>query len=336
MEQIALVCLSIALASTAVWLLVRRPKGEPNALAAVEAKPEASTPKSAARQPEGEAEALNRGGEATGQTSFALDIDIDLEEDDPTSPFALILLTAHGSTDVGMRRSHNEDSILVFEDELFAIADGMGGYAAGEVASELCTEEMTAAFETRHFGGEPDESLPRRGDELVRTIKCANEAIYDKAQEDPSKAGMGTTVVAARFSPNKKRVYLAHVGDSRCYRLRDGRFEQLTTDHTLGSLGLTGRNAEKLVRALGVQPDVDVDLRVEECMGDDLYVLCSDGLSKMVPDEETARILGEGAPLDVTVERLIAEANANGGRDNVSVVLVRVEDATQQLAPANA
>ncbi|NOY90503.1 MAG: serine/threonine-protein phosphatase [Deltaproteobacteria bacterium] len=322
MEQIALVCLSIALASTAVWLLVRRPKGGPRAV---------ETP----RLPEGEQEALDRGGAATGQTSLALDIDIDLEEDDPTSPFARILVTAHGSTDVGLRRSHNEDSILVFENELFAIADGMGGYAAGEVASELCTEVMTAAFETRHFGGEVDESLPRRGDELVRAIKSANEAIYDKAQEDQSKAGMGTTVVAARFSPNKKRVYLGHVGDSRCYRLRSGHFEQLTTDHTLGSLGLTGRNAEKLVRALGVQPEVDVDLRVEECEGDDLYVLCSDGLSKMVPDDDTARILSEGAPLDITVKRLIAEANANGGKDNVSVVLVRVQDATQPPATAS-
>jgi len=329
-EQIALVCLSFVLAATAVWLLVRRPKGAPR----VQVQPEAKPPERecSPRPPEGEEEALDRGAGATGLTSLDLDIDVELDREEPTSPIALILVTAHGSTDVGLRRSHNEDSILVFNDELFAIADGMGGYAAGEVASELCTEVMTAAFETRHFGGVKDESLPWRGDELVRTIKCANGVIYAKAQEDQSKAGMGTTVVAARFSPNKKQVYLGHVGDSRCYRLRDGTLEQLTTDHTLASLGLTGKNAEKLIRALGVQPEVDVDLHVEECFDEDLYMLCSDGLSKMVPDDTTAQILAEGAPLDVMVDRLIAEANANGGRDNVSVVLVRVQDAADFAA----
>lgn len=331
MEQIALLCLSFVLAGTAVWLLVRRPKGAPRVPQAAEVSVRDLAP----RTPEGEEEALDRGVEATGLTSLDLDIDVDFDQEEPTSPIALILVTAHGSTDVGRRRSHNEDSILVFNDELFAIADGMGGYAAGEVASELCTEVMTAAFETRHFGGVKDESLPWRGDELVRTIKCANGAIYAKAQEDQSKAGMGTTVVAARFSPNKKQVYLGHVGDSRCYRLRSGKLDQLTTDHTLASLGLTGKNSEKLVRALGVQPEVDVDLHVEECLGEDLYMLCSDGLSKMVTDEATAQILSEGAPLDVLVDRLIAQANANGGRDNVSVVLVRVQDATD-LAAASA
>lgn len=324
MQQQALVLLSILLAAAAVWLLVRKPPargGEPPV-----------EPPAPPSKPEGDEEALDQGGEATGQISVAMDFDIEVEEEEPTSPIALILVTAHGNTDVGLRRSHNEDSILVYRDELFVIADGMGGYAAGEVASELCTEVMTAAFETRHFGGESDPSLPRRGDELVRAIKCANREIYDKAQEDPSKAGMGTTVVAARFAPNKKRLYLAHVGDSRCYRLREGALEQLTTDHTLGSLGLTGKNAEKLIRALGVQPEVDVDLRVDACSGGDLFVLCSDGLSKMVPDDELITLLSAEESLDNKVTHLIEAANAHGGRDNVSVILVRIDDAAAAVS----
>jgi len=331
-EQVALILLSIALASSAIWLLVKKPKPVPASTPGAHADgtpPEAAV-QEVTRDPEGEAEALDQRAAATGQIS--LDIEVEMDEDEPTSPVALILVMAYGSTDVGLRRSHNEDSILTFRDELFAIADGMGGYAAGEVASELCTEVMTAAFGTGHFGGAPDGSLPRRGDELVRAIKCANREIYEKASEDSAKTGMGTTVVAARFSPNKKRVYVAHVGDSRCYRLQRGALEQLTSDHTLGSLGMTGRNAEKLIRALGVQPEVDVDLRVDVCEDGDLFLLCSDGLSKMVPDAEIVEILSKPAALDQTVNDLIAAANAHGGRDNVSVILARIQDAAEAVA----
>lgn len=275
----------------------------------------------------GEREALGQGGKATGHISLEVDVALDIEdEDEPTSPFARILVTAVGNTDTGRRRKHNEDAIMVVNNEIFAIADGMGGYAAGEVASQMATDMITASFESGHFGGEPDPFVPRRGDELVRSIKHANTSIYEQAQSNTKQAGMGTTLVAARFSPNKKRVYIAHVGDSRCYRLRGDELEQLTLDHTLASVGITGPAGHKLIRALGVQADVDVDLRVDEPMPGDYFLLCSDGLSKMVPEPMIIDIVNEQDDIEQAVKRLIDRANQRGGKDNVSVILVRVDD----------
>lgn len=252
----------------------------------------------------------------------------EIEEDEPTGPTPRILVTAVGSTDAGRRRKHNEDAFLVLpQHSLFAIADGMGGYAAGEVASQMAIDVITAAFDGGDFGGAPIGGLPRRGDELVRAIQTANTAILKQARSNEAQAGMGTTLVAARFSPNRKRVYVAHVGDSRLYRLRGGALEQLTTDHTLGAMGISGPSASKLSRAVGVFDDVEVDLAVDEPERGDYYILCSDGLSKMVPEETIAQLIQASADdLDAAVQRLIAEANERGGKDNVSVILIRVDD----------
>ncbi len=256
------------------------------------------------------------------------DVTLDMTvDDDPTGPVALILVTAVGRTDPGRRRKHNEDAYLVMEDQaVYAIADGMGGYAAGEVASQLATEVLGEAFRTNTFTGTPDETIPRRGDEMIRAIQMANTAILTQARSNEAQSGMGTTIVTCRFSPNKQRVYICHVGDSRAYRFRGDEILQLTTDHTLGAVGITGPAASKLSRAVGIQDTVEVDLRVDAPKVGDYYMLCSDGLSKMVPEEMIRDIIRESPSLDVAVERLVERANERGGRDNVTVILVRVQE----------
>jgi protein phosphatase len=210
---------------------------------------------------------------------------------------------------------------------VFAIADGMGGYAAGEVASQLAVDVLSEAFKTNTFTGEPDATLPKRGDELVRAIQMANTAILTQARANEAQSGMGTTMVSCRFSPNKQRVYIAHVGDSRAYRFRGDEIKQLTTDHTLGAVGITGPAASKLSRAVGIQDIVDVDVTVDAPKVGDHYMLCSDGLSKMVPEPMIRDIVknGEG-DLNRTIERLVETANERGGRDNVTVILIGVRE----------
>jgi protein phosphatase len=249
-------------------------------------------------------------------------------EDDPTGPVALILVTAVGRTDPGRRRKHNEDAYLVMEDKaVFAIADGMGGYAAGEVASQLAVDVISEAFKTGTFTGEPDEALPRRGDELVRAIQMANTVILTQARANEAQSGMGTTIVSCRFSPNKQRVYICHVGDSRCYRFRNDEIKQLTVDHTLGAVGITGPAASKLSRAVGIQDVVDVDLTVDAPKVGDWYMLCSDGLSKMVPEPMIRDIVKENSSnLNLAIEKLVEKANERGGRDNVTVILISVQE----------
>ena len=248
-------------------------------------------------------------------------------DDEPTGPVAKIVLTAAGRSDPGKKREHNEDSILVWsEQELYAIADGMGGYAAGEVASRLAIETLERVFTTGELGEPEEEGLPRRGAELMAAIHVANAAIRAEAAEDDQKTGMGTTLVAARFSPGRNRVYLAHVGDSRCYRIRDGHMRQLTTDHTLGAVGIVGKAASKLSRAVGAFDEVEVDLVVDEPRPGDHYLLCSDGLYKMLSDADILDTVERGSSVEAIVEDLVAGANERGGRDNVSVVMVRVDE----------
>jgi serine/threonine protein phosphatase PrpC len=253
-------------------------------------------------------------------------------DDEPTGPVPRILVSAVGGTDQGKKRKHNEDAFVVLPSHsLFAIADGMGGYAAGEVASQMAMDILRDSFERETFGGAPIPGLPKRGDELVRAIQTANLAILTQARQNEAQAGMGTTLVAARFAPNRKRVYIAHVGDSRIYRLRDGRLEQLTTDHTLGAAGVTGPSAQKLSRAVGVFDDVEVDLNIDEPRLGDHYVLCSDGLFKMVPDDKICSIIYGADTIEHAVDELIREANSRGGKDNVSVILVRVDEPDERM-----
>lgn len=255
------------------------------------------------------------------------------EDDGPTGPNALILVTAVGRTDPGLKRRHNEDAYAILEDhQLFVIADGMGRHAAGEVASQLCVEAIGEAFRSGNFGPPRDPPLPKRAARLRGATLLANERILAVAKENDDYAGMGTTVVSAYFSANNQRVYIAHVGDSRCYRLRRGTLTQLTHDHTLGNAGIQGKTATILSRAIGVEPSVEVDVQVESPQPGDVYLLCSDGLSRMVAANEIQATLLSTLDLEAATKTLTDLANRGGGRDNITVILVRVDDAKQPAA----
>jgi len=222
---------------------------------------------------------------------------------------------------------------------VFVVADGMGGHRGGEIASELAVRALDTAYARGDFHGVVDSRrpIPRRARELSLAIQQANHAIYNTAATNPTLAEMGTTLVVAKFSPRKQRVYIGHVGDSRCYRLRCGAIRQLTTDHNLGSVGVAGPNAGQLVRALGVEASVTIDLIIDRPLANDVYCLCSDGLSKMLTDEEIRLVIEREKDLEAAVNSLIEQANARGGKDNVTVVLVRVLEAVaSHLSVSNA
>jgi protein phosphatase len=202
----------------------------------------------------------------------------------------------------------------------------MGGHAGGDVASKMAVETIGEAFRKNTFAGDTYADVPRRGSELALAIQMANRAIYDHARAHAAYTGMGTTVVSARFSPNKQRLYVGHVGDSRCYRLRGKALTQITTDHTMGAQGVTGPLASHLNRAVGVNPGVKVDLIIARPRPEDVYLLCTDGLSKMVADADIQQILLDEPDLGKAVQKLVERANARGGRDNITVVLVQVKD----------
>jgi serine/threonine protein phosphatase PrpC len=252
------------------------------------------------------------------------------QQEEVTLPQARILVSAQGQSDRGNVRKRNEDSLLVWpERSVFCVADGMGGHHGGDVASALAVETIHASFEQGRFDAKTrsDVDVPRRGRELACAIQMANHAIFDRARSDPSLDQMGTTVVAARFSPNKQRVYIGHVGDSRCYRFRNNVLRQLTRDHTMAELmGLKGPHGQHLFQAVGIRASIFIDVVVDKPRVNDVYLLCSDGLSKMVTDEGIRDTLVAHPALDSAVKALIDFANASGGRDNTTVVLVKVAD----------
>ena len=226
-------------------------------------------------------------------------------------------------SDLGRQRQGNEDNYYV-RAPLFVVADGMGGAQAGEVASEMAVR----AFE----GGLPDGDPRER---LVEVIELANARIYERSRSDSQRAGMGTTLTAAYLADDA--VVVAHVGDSRCYLLRGGDLVRLTRDHSLvGELVARGKLTEEqaeahpqrsvITRALGPEPSVQVDLDVFPARPGDVFLVCSDGLTSMVHEAELKRLLHSGGSLDQIGRRLIAAANAAGGRDNITVILFRLEE----------
>ena len=251
----------------------------------------------------------------------------DAEAEEVTAASARILIHAAGDSDQGRVRKRNEDSMLVMpERSLFAVADGMGGHRGGAVASSLAIDALQDAFDRSAFDGRVQSSgdVPRRARELAAAVHMTNECVRSMAFADRELSDMGTTLVAARFSPNKQRLYIGHVGDSRCYRLRQGTLRQLTTDHTMASLGVTGPSANHLYQAIGVSPGLAIDLIVDKPRDDDVYLLCSDGLSKMVSDEDLCSVLLEHEDLESALYTLIEMANDRGGNDNVTVIIVKV------------
>lgn len=244
-------------------------------------------------------------------------------------------------TDPGMVRTNNEDSVLANVAGGFAVlADGMGGYNAGEVASSMTTTLLGTQLELavgqlalfqRQAGRLQGEAV------LAQEILRANRAVFQAAQSQPQYAGMGTTLVAVLFGDN--RLIAGHIGDSRLYRLRGDDFQAITRDHSLLQEQIDGgiitpeqarfsQNKNLVTRALGVDAEVEPEIHVHDVEPGDIYLLCSDGLNDMVPDEEIAMTLQMlAANLAVCADQLIQMANDHGGRDNVSVILVKVKQA---------
>jgi len=252
---------------------------------------------------------------------------------------------AAGLSDVGLQREHNEDSFCILsEHRLFVVADGMGGHRAGDVASRMATSEMTAFFDATsvedgiEWPTEDDSRLTPTQNRLVSAVKLANQRIFQASVRNRSVQGMGTTVVGALFTRDDRKMHIAHVGDSRAYRVREAGITQLTRDHSLLNdyllvmPNLTDAQRERLpsnviTRALGMQDGVAVDLFFESVEPDDVYVLCSDGLNGMVSDERILGIVNSvGADVEAACKALIAEANDNGGEDNITVVAVRITE----------
>jgi PPM family protein phosphatase len=238
-------------------------------------------------------------------------------------------LSSFAGSDVGLARSGNEDSYFCGR-TVFAVADGLGGHQGGEVASAAAVEPL-AALDGREFA-DPWEAA----EALADAVREANRAILDRAAGDPDLWGMGTTLTAAARAGDSQ-LQLAHVGDSRAYLFRDGDFEQLTTDHTVvGELVRRGRLTPEqaaihpersiLTRAVGLDPQVPVDLPDPlELRSGDQVLLCSDGLTEAILDSQIADILSATTDGDAACRSLIDAANAAGGPDNITVVLLRVE-----------
>jgi protein phosphatase len=227
-------------------------------------------------------------------------------------------------TDTGRQRRENEDSAFA-RAPVFVVADGMGGAQAGEVASRIAIETFEAGLGD---SGSPEERLAVRARE-------ANRRIYDRSRTEPAASGMGTTLTAAYLDDGS--VAIAHVGDSRAYLFRDGELTRLTQDHSLvDELVRRGKLTEEqaaehpqrsiITRALGPEPEVEVDTWSYPVRRGDVLLLCSDGLTSMISEERIAQVLGSAESLDDAADNLIQEANEAGGRDNITVVLTRVEE----------
>lgn len=237
-------------------------------------------------------------------------------------------LNAGGSTHVGLVRDHNEDAFLL-DVPLFVVADGMGGHNGGEIASGTTIETFNGA--RKGLAGDPNPVT-----RLAEVAQAANRAVFAKASGDPELARMGTTLTAAMARDG--RLFIAHVGDSRCYRLRDGRLDQLTVDHTLvGEFVREGRITEEqarthpqrsiITRALGVEPAVPIDSITLEVASGDRFLICSDGLYGMLYDEEIQSYLVSIADPQQCAEQLIDAANRAGGEDNTTTIVVDIIDA---------
>ena len=249
-------------------------------------------------------------------------------------------IEAAGRSDVGRKRGHNEDAFAVHvEDGLVVVADGVGGGRSGEVASRLAVDSVGNFFRVTSL--DPEVTWPFKlntarsfnENRLIVGVQLANLRVRESAASDPALDGMSTTVVAISFADNEACV--AHAGDSRAYLFRDGVLQQITEDHTLLAdyqklKPLTPEEVEVfpyknvIVRALGMRDEVDVAVARHEMKTGDVFLLCSDGLSGMVSSTEITEVLSAGGDLDKACGDLIAGANAHGGVDNITAVLVRV------------
>ena len=263
-----------------------------------------------------------------------------------------LVLQTGGATDVGQRRTHNEDTVLVREDlSLYLVADGAGGHNAGEVASALCARSMANYFGATIRSTHQSPEFNRFGisigaRRLSASVLKANRDIVEISRSSHAHRGMGTTVVAAGFSPRSGLMHVAHVGDSRCYRLRAGHLELLTQDHSLltdvleqrpelDDIVLARLPKNVVTRALGMDLQLRVSIRSYTVVEGDRYLLCSDGLSGPVSAPELATTLALDATPTETVSRLIELANAAGGPDNIAAIVLHCQGGHTRGLPAD-
>jgi len=263
-----------------------------------------------------------------------------------------LVIQAGGATDVGRRRAHNEDSLLARDDlGLYLVADGAGGHNAGEVASALCAHSIAnyfgATVRSAHQSPEFDRfGIANGARRLSAAVLKANRDIVEISRSSQAHRGMGTTVVATYFSPRAGLMHLAHVGDSRCYRLRSGHLELLTKDHSLltdvieqrpelDDQRLSQLPKNVVTRALGMDGQLRVSMRSYAVVEGDRYLLCSDGLSKPVSAPTLAAALGRDEPAQHTATRLIELANDAGGPDNVTALVLHCQGGHTYALPAD-
>jgi protein phosphatase len=249
-----------------------------------------------------------------------------------------------GQSDVGRQRQANEDAFKVMNPQrLWLLADGMGGHAAGQIASKMAVEEVSRFMqELLHdplltWPFERDLALPLEENALMNALRVANVRIYNRSIKEPKCFGMGTTMVAATLASNNELV-IASVGDSRCYRFRRGQLTQLTLDHSLLNhliyvLKMPPEEAHSkaasnvIIRAVGLEDDVEVDVLRSDVQDGDLFLMCSDGLNDLVSDAQIAEVMSRHAyQLEQMTERLINLANEEGGTDNITVIALRAEE----------
>jgi protein phosphatase len=249
-----------------------------------------------------------------------------------------VKIVSCGITDVGLKRGHNEDNYLINEElNLYVVADGMGGHAGGEYASAIAVntcEEVVTSLEADGVSIDSDDPVEITRHKLSQSIRLAGRRIFEKAKEQPEYHGMGTTVVTVLMRATN--AYIAHVGDSRVYLMRDSKIQQVTEDHSLIAEKIrhgliTPEEAKNhkmrnvITRSLGYQEDVEVDLSVRAIRRGDHFLLCSDGLSGLVEDEEMQNAMLEMRP-QAAARMLVELACERGGDDNITVVIARVED----------
>lgn len=250
-------------------------------------------------------------------------------------------LTSAGDTNVGIKRSRNEDNLLKMpEENLFAVADGMGGHSSGEVASQIAVEGIANFFKATRQDEEitwpykMDKNRPYDENRFIMSVKLANLRIFEASQREARYRGMGTTLAGVNFVDGD--VLVAHVGDSRVYRVRNGQMTQLTEDHSLLNDYIKAKkltpdeianfpHKNVIVRALGMKETVLVDLSRHALQAGDVYLSCSDGLSGMVSDEELLEIVNTVPDLEQAVKTLINKANEAGGVDNITAIISRID-----------
>ena len=253
-------------------------------------------------------------------------------------------ITSCGITDVGQKRQNNEDNFLINDEiNLYVVADGMGGHVGGEFASQIAVttiEEVIQNVEVDPEATRPDwgalgSAVAISGEKLKYAIRLAGKRIFDRTNDEPELRGMGTTTVAMLFDQNK--VFLAHVGDSRAYLIRGATVSQVTEDHSLVNeqirLGLITREAARnhklkniITRSVGYQEDVEIDTIVRPVDKGDRFVLCSDGLSNLVDENEILDVVGANQSTEIAAQKLIDLANSRGGDDNITLIIAQVDE----------